>query len=95
MTEQENSKKVLIYFYYMSIMRQKDAADSSVYDIMDITKAFSEMLSYITAKDLKERKQDLVASQKVVWIQEITILFLNQQNIIMFVTKLIQRRWNR
>ena len=29
MTEQENSKKVLIYFYYMSIMRQKDAADSS------------------------------------------------------------------
>ena len=39
MTEQENSKKVLIYFYNMSIMRQKHAPDTSVYDIMDITKA--------------------------------------------------------
>ena len=82
MTEQENSKKVLIYFYYMSIMRQKDAADSSVYDIMDITKAFSEMLSYITAKDLKERKQDLVASQKVVWIDSFMELDAGNYNII-------------
>ena len=33
MDTQENDKKVLIYFYYLAITRQKEASDTSLYQI--------------------------------------------------------------
>ena len=42
MGTQENDKKVLIYFYYLAITRQKEASATSTYDIAQITNAFSK-----------------------------------------------------
>lgn len=42
MGTQENDKKVLIYFYYLAITRQKEASDTSTYDIAQITNVFQK-----------------------------------------------------
>ena len=57
MNDQEQSKNVPIYFYYLTISKQKDSDDSSVYDIQQIMTTFSKLLSYITQKNLNERKK--------------------------------------
>ena len=46
MGTQENDKKVLIYFYYLAITRQKEASDTSTYDIAQITNAFQKCWKY-------------------------------------------------
>ena len=56
MGTQENDKKVLIYFYYLAITRQKEASDTSTYDIAQITNIFSKMLEYTLKKSLKRQK---------------------------------------
>ena len=101
MDTQENDKKVLIYFYYLAITRQKEASDTSTYDIAQIMNVFSKMLEYTLKKSLKDRRQELTFAEKVVWLDsfedmgmEIIILLLNQQNTIMSVMKLIQKQWN-
>ena len=53
MGTQENDKKVLIYFYYLALTRQKEASDTSTYDIAQITNIFSKMLEYTLKKSLK------------------------------------------
>ena len=55
MSVQEPKKNVPIYFYYLTISKQKDSNDSSIYDIQQIVISFSFLLSYITAKDLTNR----------------------------------------
>lgn len=68
MSNQEPKKNVPIYFYYLTISKQKDSNDSSTYDIKQIVDSFSKLLSYITAKDLTDRKKDITTSEKVVWL---------------------------
>lgn len=68
MGTQENDKKVLIYFYYLAITRQKEASDTSTYDIAQITNVFSKMLEYTLKKNLKDRRQELTFAEKVVWL---------------------------
>lgn len=68
MGTQENDKKVLIYFYYLAITRQKEASDTSTYDIAQITNVFSKMLKYTLKKSLKDRRQELTFVEKVVWL---------------------------
>ena len=68
MGTQENDKKVLIYFYYLAITRQKEASDTSTYDIAQITNVFSKMLEYTLKKSLKDRRQELTFAEKVVWL---------------------------
>ena len=54
MSVQEPKKNVPIYFYYLTISKQKDSNDSSIYDIQQIVDSFSKLLSYITAKNLTD-----------------------------------------
>ena len=41
---------VPIYFYYLTISKQKDSNDSSTYDMQQIVDSFSKLLPYITEK---------------------------------------------
>ena len=59
MSSQEPKKNVPIYFYYLTISKQKDSDDTSVYDIQQIVDAFSKLLPYITEKGLNDRKKTL------------------------------------
>ena len=59
MSIQEPKKNVPIYFYYLTISKQKDSNDSSIYDIQQIVDSFSKLLSYITAKNLTDRKKEI------------------------------------
>ena len=82
MSSQEPKKKVPIYFYYLTISKQKDSDDSSTYDIQQIVDSFSKLLSYITTKNLTDRKKDITTSEKVVWLDSYTDLKNGNYNII-------------
>ena len=82
MSGKDNNGKVLIYFYYLTITRQKETGDASAYDIVQITNAFSAMLKHITNKNLIDRKQDLFSSEKIVWLDSFKDLGAGNYNII-------------
>lgn len=82
MSNQEPKKNVPIYFYYLTIAKQKDSNDSSAYDIQPILETFSKLLSYITAKNLTDRKKDIKTSEKVVWLDSYEDLKNGNYNII-------------
>lgn len=82
MSSQEQKKNVPIYFYYLAISKQKDSDDESIYDINQIVDSFSKLLSFIVSRDLKERKKDNTASEKVVWLDSYTDLKDGNYNII-------------
>ena len=82
MSVQEPKKNVPIYFYYLTISKQKDSNDSSIYDIQQIVDSFSKLLSYITAKNLTDRKKDITSSEKVVWLDSFEDLKNGNYNII-------------
>lgn len=82
MSSQEPKKNVPIYFYYLTISKQKDSNDSSAYDIQKILDSFSRLLSYVTAKNLTDRKKDITTSEKVVWLDSYEDLKNGNYNII-------------
>ena len=82
MSSQELKKNVPIYFYYLTISKQKDSNDSSAYDIQKILDSFSRLLSYVTAKNLTDRKKDIKTSEKVVWLDSYEDLKNGNYNII-------------
>lgn len=82
MSSQEPKKNVPIYFYYLTISKQKDSNDSSAYDIQKILDSFSKLLSYIIAKNLTDRKKDIKTSEKVVWLDSYEDLKNGNYNII-------------
>lgn len=82
MSSQEPKKNVPIYFYYLTISKQKDSNDSSTYDMQQIVGSFSKLLPYITAKDLTERKKDITSSEKIVWLYSFEDLNNGNYNII-------------
>lgn len=82
MSNEEIKKKVPIYFYYLTISKQKDGNDNSTYDMDQIEDSFSKLLAYIVNKDLTERKKDNTASEKVVWLDSFENLKNGNYNII-------------
>ena len=68
MSNSETKKKVPIYFYYLTIAKQKDSKDESTYDISQIVDSFTKMLLFVIAKDLRARKQDNKTIEKVIWL---------------------------
>lgn len=82
MSNQESKKNVPIYFYYLSISKQKDSSDESTYDMIQIVESFSNLLAYIVKKNLNERKKDNTSSEKVVWLDSFTDLKNGDYNII-------------
>ena len=82
MSSQEPKKNVPVYFYYLTISKQKDSDDSSIYDIQQIVDSFSKLLSYTVAKNLKDRKKDIKTSEKVVWLDSYEDLKNGNYNII-------------
>ena len=82
MSSQETKKNVPIYFYYLTISKQKDSNDTSTYDIKQIVDTFSKLLSYILAKNLTDRKKDITSSEKVVWLDSYEDLKNGNYNII-------------
>lgn len=82
MSNQEPKKNVPIYFYYLTISKQKDSNDFSTYDIKQIVDSFSKLLSYTTAKNLTDRKKDITTSEKVVWLDSYEDLKNGNYNII-------------
>ena len=82
MNSQEQKKNVPIYFYYLAISKQKDSDDESVYDMNQIVDSFSKLLSFIASKNLKERKKDNTASEKVIWLDSYTDLKDGNYNVI-------------
>ena len=82
MSSQEPKKNVPIYFYYLTISIQKDSNDSSAYYIQKILDSFSRLLSYVTAKNLTDRKKDIKTSEKVVWLDSYEDLKNGNYNII-------------
>lgn len=82
MSSQEPKKNVPIYFYYLTISKQKDSDDYSTYDMQHIVDSFSKLLSYITEKDLTNRKKDITSSEKVVWLDSYEDLKSGNYNII-------------
>lgn len=82
MSSHEPKKNVPIYFYYLTISKQKDSSDSSAYDLQKILDSFSRLLSYITAKNLSDRKKDIKTSEKIVWLDSYEDLKNGNYNII-------------
>lgn len=82
MSSQGPKKNVPIYFYYLTVSKRKDSNDSSTYDIQQIVDSFSKLLSYITAKNLTDRKKDITSSEKVVWLDSFENLKNGNYNII-------------
>lgn len=82
MRNQEQKKAVPIYFYYLSISKKKDVHDDSPYNIEQITKVFSSLLSYVVSKKLTERKKDIATSEKVVWLDSYEDLGAGNFNLI-------------
>ena len=82
MSSSEQKKTVPIYFYYLSISKQKDSSDDSVYDIKQIIDAFSKLLAYIAAKSLTNRRKNITSSEKVVWLDSYTDLKDGNYNVI-------------
>ena len=82
MSNEVAKKKVPIYFYYLTISKQKDNNDSSAYDMKQIVDSFSKLLPYITQKTLTDRKKDITSSEKVVWLDSYEDLKDGNYNII-------------
>lgn len=82
MSSQEPKKNVPIYFYYLTVSKQKESSDSSTYDMQQIVESFSKLLSYTTRKDLTDRKKDITSSEKVVWLDSYEDLKNGNYNII-------------
>ena len=82
MSSPEQKKTVPIYFYYLSISKQKNSIDDSYYDIKQIIESFSKLFTYISSKSLTERRKDITSSEKVVWLDYYTDLKDGNYNII-------------
>lgn len=82
MANQENKKNVPIYFYYLTISKQKGGGDESIYNIAQIVEAFSKLLVYTAAQELTNRKIDIKSAEKVVWLDSFSDLGSGNYDII-------------
>ncbi len=63
----EELKEVRVYFYNLTIQRIKKD-NSNVYDIRDIAKIFSNLLTSLMNKELTDRRIDNTSLKEVIWL---------------------------
>ena len=82
MSNQDVKKNVPVYFYYLTIAKEKDAKDNTTYGIDQIVESFSTMLQRILKKDLVSRRKDFKDLEKVVWLDQVQDLKNGNYNIV-------------
>ena len=82
MSNQDVKKNVPIYFYYLTISKEKDAKDNTTYGIDQIVDSFSAMLQRVLEKDLVSRRKDFKELEKVVWLDQVQDLKNGNYNIV-------------
>jgi len=87
-----DNKKVQLYFYTMSIERNKKSADETPYNIDEIIEAFSHLLIFITKKELIDRKFELKPKNKIIWLDSFTDLKSGNFNLVFKSAKYLQSR---
>ncbi|HCA28133.1 MAG TPA: hypothetical protein DEP23_00390 [Ruminococcaceae bacterium] len=87
-----DNKKVQLYFYTMSIERNKKSADETPYNIDEIIEAFSHLLIFITKKELIDRKFELKPKNKIIWLDSFTDLKSSNFNLVFKSAKYLQSR---
>jgi hypothetical protein len=85
-------KTVQLYFYTMSIGRDKKSADDTPYNINAIIAAFSQLLTSITTKELIDRKFDLKPKNKILWLDSYTDFKNGSFNLVFKSAKYLQSR---
>ena len=95
MITSDNRKTVQLYFYTMSVGRDKKCADDTPYDIGAIIMAFSKLLESITAKELIDRKYDLKPKTKIIWLHSFIDLKNGDFNLVFKSAKYFQSRFVR
>lgn len=83
MDNQEVKKNVPIYFYYLTICKQKDSQDVSAYDIDQIVESFSKLLCFVYQKELKNRTIKEENQEKAVWLDSYENLGSGNFNLIL------------
>lgn len=92
MVNVDAKKTVQLYFYTMSVGRDKKSVDDTPYNINAIILAFSQLFTAITAKELIDRKFDLKPKNKIVWLDSFTDLKNGCFNLIFKSAKYLQSR---
>lgn len=92
MVNADAKKTVQLYFYTMSIGRDKKCADDTPYNIKAIIAAFSQLLTSITTKELIDRKFDLKPKNKIIWLDSYTDLKNGSFNLVFKSAKYLQSR---
>ena len=92
MIDTDNKKTVQLYFYTMSVERNKKNADDTPYNINAIIAAFTQLLTFITKKELIDRKFDLKPKNKIVWLDSFTDLKNGNFNLVFKSAKYLQSR---
>ena len=77
------NKNVPIYVYYVTIEKHKSSTETSTkYDMTDIVNAFTRTLQFTISQELKERKIDNFAIEKIIWLDSFTDLGQGNYNLI-------------
>lgn len=82
MGTETKKKNVPIYFYYLTIAKQKNAEDGSKYSMDQIVASFSAMLQHVLSQSLSDRKRNLTTSEKIVWLDSVKELTPGNYDII-------------
>lgn len=73
-TTEHTTKQVKIGFYYMSVGRRKKINDTTPYNIADVCKVLSAMLTSLMKKERIERKHDFSSKEKTIWLDNFSEL---------------------
>lgn len=92
MVNADAKKTVQLYFYTMSIGRDKKCADDTPYNINAIIAAFSQLLTSIINKELIDRKFDLKPKNKIIWLDSYIDLKNGNFNLVFKSAKYLQSR---
>lgn len=92
MVNVDNKKTVQLYFYTMSVGRNKKSVDDTPYNIDAIIAAFSRLLTYIIEKELIDRKFDLKPKNKIIWLDSFTDFKNGSFNLVLKSAKYLQSR---
>lgn len=92
MVSVDTKKTVQLYFYILSIERNKKSADETPYHVDAIVAAFSQLFTSITAKMLIDRKFDLKPKNKIIWLDSFTDLKNGSFDLVFKSAKYLQSR---
>jgi hypothetical protein len=81
MSATEN-RNIPIYFYYLTVGKIRNGTDEAVYNMQDISAAFSNVLSFICEKELINRSIKFESIEKVIWLDSFNDLSNGNYNLI-------------